>query len=95
MTAWYLQQLKTWRENGTGDRLAAAMESGQLVKVRRSDGSISLGTLVSISAYGGLMVEVKLAEKLYKPMDTDKFLELNPEFGPHLLHLRPKDHPRP
>ena len=88
---YWVIQLDTWHQDGTFVRLQAAMDAKQPVHVRRSDGSLSVGTLHSIANFGGREVEVELHlpdGPHYKCMPTEDFLALNPGFGPHLLELR-------
>lgn len=87
---WWAVQLKTWHANGTFDRLKAAMDARQPVRVRRSDGSISVGYLKTIAGFAGREVEVEVDSLMgprYKRSPTEDFLELNPGFGPHLKEL--------
>lgn len=84
----WVEQLRTWSEDGTSDRLVAAAKAGESVLVPRSGGSTSPGTILNFG-FGGRTVELRIDvdPPLFKHIDTDLFLEANPRFGPHLLHL--------
>lgn len=85
---YWVTQLYAWKANGTFDRMADCGD--QPVRVRRSDGSLSIGVITATACFGGRSVEVKIETPggpIYKSMGTDDFLELNPGFGPHLKEL--------
>jgi len=87
---WWLRQLRAWDRYGVFKRFTEAIRTRRPVKVRRSSGAID-GAFIRGTGYGGRSVELEIdtSPARYKSVDTDKFLELNPELGPHLLHLRP------
>ena len=91
--AYWVTQTEMWSADGTFDRLHTAMVNKEPVLIGRSDGSISVGHLVSVDGYGGRRVEVKIDDEkpLYKTAHTEVFLELNPTFGPSLLDLVPEE----
>lgn len=90
---YWVTQLNAWHQNGTFTRLNEAMAAKQPVKVRRSDGALSVGVITATSGFGGRSIEVEIETPegpRFKSMDTDDFLELNPGFGPHLKELEPQ-----
>lgn len=88
LNTYWVVQLHAWMANGTFDRMKDCGD--QPVRVRRTDGSLSIGVIESTAGFGGRSVEVKIETPcgpIYKSMGTDDFLELNPGFGPHLKEL--------
>ncbi len=86
-------QLQTWTDNGTFDRITAAEKDGTAVMARRSSGAIVIG-VVDGGGFAGRTTDVKFktpeGKTLWKSMRTELFLELNPQFGPHLKELIPE-----
>ena len=93
MSEWWVQQLHAWDDDSVFDRLEKAMESGDTVLVKRSDGSISNATICGLGGFGGRVVSVKIDgdPSRYKAVDTDYFLELNPDLGRSMIELRPEE----
>ena len=93
MNDYWVKQLATWRDNGTEDRLELAKKDRTTVRIPRSDGSVSEGIIQALGGFGGRVVNVTIigTPELYKVIDTEAFLELNPNFGPSLIELVP-DH---
>lgn len=88
---YWVTQLHAWMANGTFDRMNDCGD--QPVRVRRNDGSLSIGVIHATAGFGGRQVEVMIETPggpIYKDVGTDDFLELNPGFGPHLKELVPK-----
>ena len=95
---YWVTQLNTWHQNGTFARLNDAMVATQPVKVRRSDGTLSLGVITATTGFGGRSIEVQIETPegmRFKSMNTADFLELNPGFGPHLKELESRSNASP